>query len=255
VVAEALGEQYQTVPRTKPGLVIALADRLDSLTGLFAAGLIPTGAKDPFGLRRAALGVVQPLIEHALDFDLRVAVRAAGAFQPIPLNDEVYGQVLNFINGRLEVVLKDEGYRYDVVDAVLAERGYDPYQASKSVIELGQWVVKPQWPTILPAFSRCVRITRDQTEQFEVHPTDFVTEEERQLWAAYQDSPTDLETVSSVNSFLQAFVPLIPAITAFFEKVMVMDENPQVRQNRLGLLQKIASMSKGVADLSKLEGF
>lgn len=254
-VAEAIGEQYQTVPRTKPGLVVALADRLDSLTGLFAAGLIPTGAKDPFGLRRAALGVVQPLIEHALDFDLRVAVRAAGAFQPIPLNDEIYGQVLNFINGRLEVVLKDEGYRYDVVEAVLAERGYDPYQASKSVKELAQWVVRPQWPTTLPAFARCVRITRDQSQQFEVHPQDFVTDEERQLWAAYQDSPTDLETVSSVNSFLQAFMPLIPAINAFFEKVMVMDENLKVRENRLGLLQKIASMSKGVADLSKLEGF
>jgi len=254
-VAEALGEQYQTVPHTKPGLVVALADRLDSLAGLFGAGLIPTGAKDPFGLRRAALGVVQPLIEHKLDFDLRVALRAAGAFQPIPLTEEVYGQILNFINGRLEVVLKDEGNRYDVVEAVLAERGYDPYQASKSVVELGRWVVKPQWPTVLPAYSRCVRITRDQKQQFEVHPNDFATEEERQLWAAYQESPTDLETVSSVDSFLNAFIPLIPAINAFFEEVMVMDENPRIRENRLGLLQKIAAMSKGVADLSKLEGF
>jgi glycyl-tRNA synthetase len=235
--------------------VIALADRLDSLAGLFGAGLIPSGAKDPFGLRRAALGVVQPLIEHALDFDLRVAIRAAGAFQPLSLSDEVYGQILNFINGRLEVVLKDEGHRYDVVEAVLAERGYDPYQARKSVIELGEWVKKPDWATTLAAYSRCVRITRDQTEQYEVRPTDFVTDEERNLWVAYQSVPTDLQTVSSADGFLTAFTPLIPSITAFFDKVLVMDENPRVRENRLGLLQRIAGLAKGVADLSKLEGF
>ncbi len=254
-VAQAVGEQYQTVPHSKQGLVVALADRLDSLAGLFGAGLIPTGAKDPFGLRRAALGVVQPLIEHNVDFDLRVAIRAAGAFQPIPLTDAVYGQILDFINGRLRVVLIDEGYRYDVVDAVLAERGFDPYQAKKSVMELSEWVKRADWQTILPAFARCVRITRDQKEQYEVHPADFVMDAERALWDAYQSVPVDLGTVSSADGFLNAFTPLIPAITDFFEKVLVMDENVRVRENRLGLLQKIAGMAKGVADLSKLEGF
>ena len=81
-VADAIGEQYQPIPKTKPGLAVALADRLDSLTGLFAAGLAPTGTKDPFGLRRAAIGVVQPLIEHAIDFDLRCSrpeIRPASA--------------------------------------------------------------------------------------------------------------------------------------------------------------------------------
>ena len=229
--------------------------RLDSLAGLFAAGLIPSGAKDPFGLRRAALGVVQPLIEHGLDFDLRVAIRAAGAFQPIKVSDEVYAQILNFINGRLEVVLKDEGQRYDVVDAVLAERGYDPYQARKSVAELGDWVKQADWAATLAAYSRCVRITRDKTEQYEVRPADFVIDEERSLWAAYQSVPTDLDSVSSADGFLRAFTPLIPAITAFFDKVLVMDENPRVRENRLGLLQKIAGLAKGVVELSKLEGF
>ena len=72
-VADAIGEQYQPVPKSKIGLAVALADRIDSLVGLFAAGLAPTGAKDPFGLRRAAIGVVQPLIEHGISFDLREA--------------------------------------------------------------------------------------------------------------------------------------------------------------------------------------
>ena len=254
-VARAIGEQYQAVPETKLGLAVALADRLDSLTGLFAAGLAPTGTKDPFGLRRAALGVVQSLIEHQVEFDLRVALRAAGAFQPMALSNEIYDQISGFIVGRLRVVLIDSGFRYDVVDAVLAERWHDPYQAKKSVIELSEWVAKPDWPTTLAAYSRCVRITRDQKQQFEVIPANFTTGAEKRLWEAYQSAPTTLEAVTSANGFLTAFTPLIPAITRFFDEVLVMDEDPKVRENRLGLLQKIAGMAKGVAELSKLEGF
>jgi len=254
-VAQAIGEQYQMAPKGKLGLTVALADRLDSLAGLFAAGLIPTGAKDPFGLRRAALGVVQPLIEHGIDFDLRVAIRAAGAFQPIAVSDEAHRQILDFINGRLRVLLIDEGYRYDVVDAVLAERGFDPYQAKKSVIELSERVQKPDWPPTLQAYARCVRITRDQKQIYEVVPANFTMEAEKTLWEAYQSVPTTFETVTSANGFLTAFKPLIPTITKFFDEVLVMDENQLVRENRLGLLQKIAAMANGVADLSRLEGF
>ncbi len=254
-VARAIGEQYQSVPESKLGLVVALADRLDSLAGLFAAGLAPTGAKDPFGLRRAALGVVQSLIEHQAEFDLRVALRAAGAFQPIPVSDDVYTQVQDFIAGRLRVLLIDSGFRYDVVDAVLAERWHDPNQAKKSVVELSEWVARPDWPTTLAAYSRCVRITRDQKQQFEVIPANFAAEAEKNLWETYQSAPTTLEAVTSANGFLTAFAPLIPAITKFFDEVLVMDEDQRLRENRLGLLQKIAGMARGVADLSKLEGF
>jgi glycyl-tRNA synthetase len=100
-----------------------------------------------------------------------------------------------------------------------------------------------------------VRITRDQKQQFEVIPANFATEAERNLWEAYQSAPTTLEAVTSANGFLTAFSPLIPSITRFFDEVLVMDENAKVRENRLGLLQKIAGMAKGVAELSKLEGF
>jgi len=254
-VAAAIGEQYQPVPKGKLGVAVSLADRLDSLAGLFAAGLIPSGAKDPFGLRRAALGVVQPLIEHGIDFDLRVAIRAAGAFQPIAVSNETYDQILDFINGRLRVLLIDEGYRYDVVEAVLAERGFDSHQVKKSVSELSEWVKRPDWNTILPAYARCVRITRDQKQTYEVVPANFVTEAEKILWDAYQSAPRTLDAVTSTNGFLTAFVPLIPAITRFFDEVLVMDEDQRVPENRLGLLQRIAAMAKGVADMSKLEGF
>jgi glycyl-tRNA synthetase len=142
-----------------------------------------------------------------------------------------------------------------VVDAVLVERGFDPHQAKKSVIELSEWVQKPDWPTTLQAYARCVRITRDQKQIYEVVPANFTMEAEKTLWETYQSVPATLDTVTSADGFLTAFKPLIPAITKFFDEVLVMDENQRVRENRLGLLQKIAAMANGVADLSRLEGF
>jgi len=254
-VAQAIGEQYLPVPRGKPGLAIALADRLDSLTGLFAAGLAPTGAKDPFGLRRAAIGVVQPLIEHDLPFDLREGVRIAAGLQPIPADEKVQAQVLEFLQGRLRVVLLDMGFKYDVADAVLAAQGSDPAAAARAVKELSGWVARKDWTTLLPGYARCVRITRDQKSRFEVRPEAFVEPAEKGLFAALQQAEAARRAPRSVDDFLNAFAPMIPAVNEFFDKVLVMAEDRQVQQNRLGLLQRIAALAEGVADLSKLEGF
>ncbi|MCK6567539.1 MAG: glycine--tRNA ligase subunit beta [Anaerolineales bacterium] len=254
-VAKALAEQYQTVPQTKEGLVLALADRIDSLVGLFAAGLAPTGAKDPFGLRRAAIGVVQPLVEHDADFDLAAAVKKAAKFQPIEVSDEMQAKILDFIGGRLSAALKDMGYKHDVVEAVLAEQrnAANPAAAARAVKQLSAWVSRADWSAILPGFARCVRITRDQKESFNVDEKAFVEAEEKALFKAIQETAS--RQPSTVNEFLEIVVELIPAINVFFEKVLVMAEDRRVKENRLGLLQRIASLSNGIADLSKLEGF
>ncbi|MEW5940391.1 MAG: glycine--tRNA ligase subunit beta, partial [Chloroflexota bacterium] len=256
-VAAAIGEQYQTVPQSKPGLAIALADRLDSLVGLFAAGLAPTGAKDPFGLRRAAIGIVQPLIEHDVDFDLAEAVKKSAKTQPIEVKEETQKQILDFLTGRLSVVLK-ESYRYDVVDAVLAEQSNNPAGSARAVKQLQAWVERKDWHEILPAFARCVRITRDQKREFKIDEKAFIEKEEKNLLAALQKAEASLVTRRpslSVDDFLNAFVPMIPAVNLFFDKVLVMAEDEKVKQNRLALVGQIANLSKGLADLSKLEGF
>jgi glycyl-tRNA synthetase len=257
-VAQAIGEQYQTVPQSKIGLALALTDRIDSLVGLFAAGLAPTGAKDPYGLRRAALGVVQPLLQHAISFDLRAAVEQAAGLQPITVSAEARAQVLDFVAGRLSVALKDAGYKYDVVDAVLAEQAADPAAAAAAVKQLQAWVARDDWSTVLPAFARCVRITRDHPQTFQVNEKAFAEKEEKALFAALQKAEAQQSTDGgpwSVDRCLKAFVPMIPAVDAFFDKVLVMAEDRALRENRLGLLQRIAGLSRGVADLSKLEGF
>jgi glycyl-tRNA synthetase len=254
-VAEAIGEQYQPVPKTKAGLAVALADRLDSLVGLFAVGLAPTGAKDPFGLRRAAIGVLQPLIEQDISFDLREAVKKAASLQPIEVGAEVQAQVLGFMAGRLAVLLKDSGYKYDVVEAVLAAQVENPAGSARAVKQLRTWTERQDWHEILPAFARCVRITRDQKQSFRVYPKNFAEKQEEALFRALETAEKTSRAAGSVDDFLNAFVPMIPAVNEFFDKVLVMAEDKKLQENRLGLLQRIAMVANGVADLSKLEGF
>jgi len=255
-VANAIGEQYQTVPKSKIGLAVALTDRIDSLVGLFAAGLAPTGAKDPFALRRAAIGVVQPLIEHGISFDLREAIQKAARLQPMEIKGEVQAQVLDFIAGRLRVVLNDMGYQHDVVDAVLAEQAANPAAAAEAVRQLQAWVEREDWERILPGYARCVRIIRSakaDDRQLTVDEDSFVEDAERDLYQAIKSSV--LHRQSSIDNFLNIVVRLIPSINAFFDKVLVMADDEKIKQNRLALVGQVANLSHGIADLSKLEGF
>ncbi|RJP54970.1 MAG: glycine--tRNA ligase subunit beta [Anaerolineaceae bacterium] len=254
-VAKAISEQYQTVPQTKVGLAVALADRIDSLVGLFAAGLAPTGAKDPFGLRRAAIGIVQSLVEHDADFDLLEAVKRASKLQPIEVREEAQAQILEFIAGRLSVALKDMGYRYDVVDAILAEQSNNPAGSARAVKQLQTWVERKDWHEILPAFARCVRIIRSagiSSDQTSVSSDQLVEAEEKALSNALQ---TVNRQPSTINDLLETIVKLIPSINAFFDKVLVMAEDEKAKSNRLALVGQIANLSRGIADMSKLEGF
>ena len=255
-VAAAIAEQYLAVPQTKPGLAIAVADRLDSLVGMFAAGLAPTGAKDPFGLRRAAIGLVQPLIEHDVDFDLADAVKKSAKTQPIECNNEAQAKILEFITGRLSVVLKDLGYKHDVVEAVLAQQSANPAASARAVKQLSAWVSREDWQSILPGYARCVRIIRSANlddRPLTIDDKAFIEKEEKDLYAAIQSSA--VHRPSSIDEFLEIIVKLIPSINAFFDKVLVMAEDKKVKENRLGLLQRIAKLSDGIADLSPLEGF
>ena len=260
-VAEAIFEHYlprfsgDDVPKGKAGLLVGLADRLDSLAGLFAVGMVPTGNKDPFALRRAALGLVGNLLARNLAFDLRLALKAAAKVLPTRFDADEQADCLSFIVERLRNLLLEQGYRYDVVDAVLARQGHNPAQAAQAVHELSTWVARPDWETILPAYSRCVRITRDQTERYPVTPEAFVEPSEHTLHAALQQALAVARRPGSVDDFFAAFVPLIPVINRFFDDVLVMAEDPSQRANRLGLLQVIAGLADEVADFSQLEGF
>jgi glycyl-tRNA synthetase len=259
-VAEAIYQHYlprgggDAAPAGKPGLAIGIADRLDTLAGLFAAGLAPTGTKDPFAQRRAALGLVQNLISWDIDFDLRRGLELAAASLPLASTPESQAACLEFIIGRLRSMLLDQGFRFDVLDAVLPECGYNPALAFRTVKTLTEQVNRPDWAATLQAYARCVRITREQKQVYPVNPAKFSDEHEKALHAALKTCQ-QAQPFNSLQSFLAAFQPLIPVIQSFFEAVMVMADEPEIRANRLGLLQQIAALPAGLADLSRLEGF
>ena len=259
--AQAIEEHYyprfagDAAPASAAGLAVGLADRLDSLAGLFAVGMAPSGTKDPFGLRRAAIGLVHNLVEHRIRLDLRAGLDDSAALLPVESTPQDRQACLEFIIGRLENMLQERGWRIDVVRAVLGEAGSDPSLAAQNAEELSRWVERQDWISILPAFARCVRITRDISETYLVDAGKFIAQEEKELYAAYEKVRKACANNQSIHAFLEAFVEMIPAINRFFDAVLVMDEDEQLRGNRLGLLQGIAALARGRTDFSLLEGF
>jgi len=260
-VALAIYEHYlprfpgDALPQTLPGLAVGIADRLDTLAGLFAAGLTPSGTRDPFGLRRAALGLVQALIGRQQEFDLGGGLQFAAARLPVPSSTEQLSACQTFIVERLRNLLLEEGSRYDVVEAVLSVQGKNPAAAVRQVKALSAWVERPDWHTILPAYARCVRIVRDLSERYSIDEGLFSEVAERGLYAALIQAEALPRRAGSVDDFLQAFLPMIPVVNSFFDQVLVMTEEAALRNNRLALLQRVVALAAGVADFSKLEGF
>ncbi|VAW31791.1 Glycyl-tRNA synthetase alpha chain [hydrothermal vent metagenome] len=257
-VAQAIAEQYNPISGSKPSIALALADRLDSLTGLFAAGLAPKGSNDPFALRRAALHLIENLVAHKQSFDLRAAAAAAAKLLPIAADiavadTAVLEKVLRFVNGRLDGVLREQGHSPFVVKAILAELGHNPYRAAQTAVALSDAITANDWPELLDAYARCVRITRKLPEQYPLNPAALALPAEKQLYAAYQQAASAQD--STLPTFVAALRDLRPAINTFFDDVLVMDEDTAVRNNRLALLQQVAHLTDGLADLSQLEGF
>ncbi len=260
-VAQAIFEHYlprfsgDRLPESLPGLVVGLADRLDSLIGLFAVGLQPTSASDPFGLRRAAIGLIQSLVGFDRSFPLSSGLNLAAKGLPIPVSPEAESACLDFIRGRQEALLMAEGHRHDVVKAILREQGDNPALCVTGVGQLERWVERDDWDSILQAFARCARITRGQPGNGRPHAKLLKEPAEQALFDALKAAQEMREATPTVEGVLQAFLPMIGPIERFFEAVLVMVEDDALRQNRLALLQGIVRLTEGVADLSELEGF
>jgi glycyl-tRNA synthetase len=252
-VATAIAEQYEAVSSTRTGLAVAIADRLDSLAGLFAAGLGPKGSNDPFALRRAALHLIENLTANRQPFDLRAGLDAAGALLPVAWSETTREEVMAFIGGRLDVVLRDAGYPTSVVKAVLAEKAHDPFAAGLAAAALAEAIRSPEWENILNAYARCVRITRPLDKTYDLRPDALQLPEEQAIVAALHEAEQAKD--GTVGTFVASLQGMEPSITRLFDAVLIMDEDAAVRENRLALLQRVAGLAKGVADLSVLEGF
>ncbi len=261
-VGQAIREHYlprsagDGNPTSLPGLALSLADKLDSLVGLFAVGAIPTGSADPFGLRRAALGIVNNLLANDTNFSIVEGLTLAAAQQPVTVTDAALEECAVFIERRLQGLLGEMGYRHDIVDAVLTVRGDNPTAAQRACAALTPLVEQPWWADAFTAYARSARITRNLEERYTLQPAAYQEPVEHQLHTAYLSAAAALaaadEPATALGDQIQA---LQGPINAFFDGVMVNAEEEKVRAARLALAQQIAQLPAAVADLSKLQGF
>jgi glycyl-tRNA synthetase beta chain len=264
-VSVAIEEHYRpryagdALPSTRTGQALALADKIDTLTGIFAIEQRPTGTKDPFGLRRAALGILRILLDLRLDLDLLDVLVASAAAQPVQragVADEVYDFIAERLRG---VLLEEPGTTAEMLDAVLANRPRSPLDAITRLAALKEFLLLPDAVVLAGINKRIANILK----KTQVNPDWIIDsralseEAERGLHDALttlRDPVLEAIRQRRYADSMQALVGLRAPVNDFFDRVMVMDEDAAKRNNRLALLRDVQNLLGGVADLSRLPG-
>ncbi|MDQ1418190.1 MAG: glycyl-tRNA synthetase [Acidimicrobiaceae bacterium] len=234
------------LPESTVGAVLAIADRADALAALFAVGAQPSGSADPYGLRRAASGLVAIVLAHQLPVDLRTLLEEAARHQAVAITPAATEELLDFVRRRLEQRLLDEGHRADLVRAVLvvADR---PAASVATLIELEGLLQDERFRTVATAYRRSLRIAKG-VEAGPVDPSRFDDPAETALWDAFRSVAAELTAAETLGQFAERFAGLVEPINAFFEQVLVMAEDPEVRANRLRLLAQLVAPGAGFVD-------
>ncbi len=266
-VSEALDEQYlprysgDKLPQTKTGQALSLAEKLDMLVGLFGIGQPPTGVKDPFALRRAALGVLRIMIEQDLDLDLAdlLAEAEKGFDGGVLTETDTKDQVLSYIFDRLRGYLSDQDVKADVFEAVLALRPSRPLDFLKRVKAVAAFRRLEQAEALAAGNKRIGNILRKNDAAGDVGQIDEGLLEEpaeqalaSQL-AAVKKTIQPLMDTSDYEGVLRELAAMRESVDAFFDSVMVMADDSAVRANRLVLLNQVRALFLGVADISVLQ--
>ncbi|MDL4771043.1 glycine--tRNA ligase [Actinomadura xylanilytica] len=239
-------------PSGVPGSLLAVADRLDLLAGLFAVGSAPTGSSDPFGLRRAALGLTailraQPRLAAVTVGDgLAIAAR----HQPVEVTPDALADAERFVARRLEQALLDEGHPVHVVRAVLPHAG-TPAHAERAAADLGELLGEARFQRLATALQRVLRIVPGGTAPA-YEPARFEEPAERALHEAFIRVRDELPERPALPGFTAAALALAAPIDTYFDEVMVMAEDPALRANRLGLLAAVRDLVGGVIDWREL---
>ncbi len=273
-VAWAVYDHYRPVglddpvPRNLTGCAVALADKLDSLAGCFAAGLVPSGSSDPFALRRAALGVVKILLERKLELSLSAAVAAAAkALQShvpkIEVSPQVQKQVLEFIVDRARFILRErEGFAYDEVNAALAAGADDLVDAERRLAALKVIRRTKNFEPLAVSFKRMKKILEKagpsdawRTHDGVTKPHLFESQAEHDLYDAANKVAAQTQKLKRARRYedaLKAIAALRPQVDRFFDEALVMADNEAVRRNRLTLLSRLLNEFSTIADFAEI---
>ncbi|MEW6313024.1 MAG: glycine--tRNA ligase subunit beta [Pseudomonadota bacterium] len=262
-VADAIEAHYHpryaddALPRDNVGAAVALADKLDTLVGIYGIGLVPTGDKDPFGLRRLALGVLRILFEKVLPLDVVHLLQLAKAqYASEVLTDSVAVDVHDFMLERLKNYLREQGYEFDEIDAVLAQRPARIDLVGQKLKAVQAFKKLPEAAALAAANKRIQNILK-KTEAPQAAPDLALmqAQAERDLLAATTHLAPAVESLMQSGDYTDALCALAKVraqVDSFFDDVMVMVDEPLLRNNRLALLNQLAGLMNRVADISRL---
>jgi glycyl-tRNA synthetase beta chain len=289
-VANAIVEHYapqgpsDSVPTAPTSIAVALADKIDTLCGLFAAGEKPTGSKDPFALRRATLGIIRIILENKLSLDLRTVIDQALKAYPKEIfkraekgdkksllgktkaikSGDVTDEIISFIEDRLKALLKGEKVKHDLINAVLANGDQDNLlRAVQRIAALDKLLATDEGANVLAAYNRATNMVRIEEKKdkttYSGNPSRNTLEqpEEIALFDAIEKIKPSIKKALASHRYAQAMASvaeLRTPVDAFFDKVTVNDGNQDVRKNRLKLLSGLRELLDEIADFSELEG-
>lgn len=261
-VATGIFEHYlprfagDELPKTDIGRIVGIADKLDNICATFSRGLAPTGSQDPYALRRQALGIINILLDA--DYHISMYKVLAGSLYLLNIAPEQTGklvpQIGEFLKQRLRNMLIDQGIRYDVVDAVLAEERNDDFaDLYARAVALNKFVASEDAPAVIQAAARVANLCKKIETETAINPQLFEAEAETALHNAVQSVSKEVLAASVKYDYatvLAEAVKLVAPINKFFDDVMVMAEDEKVKNNRLALLSAVKDVTHAVGDLN-----
>lgn len=261
-VSEAIFEHYlprfagDILPKTNSGIILSLADKLDSISGFFAIGIQPTGSQDPYALRRQALGILNILMDSKIDVSLDTLVKLSlDNYSNLEFNkEEVINAIMEFFKERIKNLFRDLGIRYDVIDAVLSSNINDISDMHLRATELNNWLDKDELVEMLTAFNR-VSTLAQKSESSKIDKGLLKEEAEINLYNEFKNTKEKVNNLLKDKKYseaLDSFASLRQSIDNMFDSVMIMDKDESIKNNRLGLLKQIYDTMLSICDLSKI---
>ena len=267
-VAEAIFEHYlprfsgDRLPLTKSGMILGIADKVDSIIGCFVMGLTPTGSQDPYGLRRQSRGKIAIILKNNLQISLKDIIRKSLSLYKESISvelkideNEIVSQILNFLKQRVKNLFLEEGIRYDVIDAVLAvDSDGDVVDIKNRIKAIEELYNQPIFGKILNSSSRVLNLSKN-SEENEIVRSLLKEKAELSLYHNYESIyPRTKEFIynKEYKKVFKLLGDLCEPVDEFFDQVLVMDQDNNIRKNRIALIKKIGILFNQVADLSKI---
>jgi glycyl-tRNA synthetase beta chain len=258
-VSVAIREHYQPrfagddLPSTDEGIAVSLADKMDTLTGIYGIGQGPTGSKDPYALRRSALGMLRILLEAKIELNLNSLIDFSLSLHLKEVDRKSTSDIYNFMMERLKAYYRDANIDGNIYEAVLAVSPNSPLDFHNRIEALNEFTKSANSKSLIEANKRIANILKDSNEQLEkLNPDILVEDSEKSLYKATESLSNELSGSKNYKEIMKSLLNLKETIDSFFDNVMVNTEDEKVKSSRLALIRRVRHLFLSVADISHL---